>query len=240
MSGAHAHNGPRLDCAAHALTRVLRDCSCADVAPAVASAPAPAAAAAAASVALASASSSAPVLPLQQRLSDPAALKSFYSEHGYVLERGVPEAKQLFSEIAAAKPRSAKFSTFIAGKMVQLDTLAAKAADAAKGLTISMLTMAIALAIATTNKVSACSVRVASHSSGYAARSVRSSGRMFRLSAAVQYTGVPIAHLAAASVKILSCKAGEGEQLGKHKRASGSRGWSGRARAMQRMSCVDL
>jgi N-acetylglutamate synthase/N-acetylornithine aminotransferase len=139
---------------------VYCDCPCADVAPSVASAHHAGAAAAAAGVALDSASSSAPVLPLQQRLSDPAALKSFYNEHGYVVERGVPEAKQLFSEIAAAKPRSAKFSTFIAGKMVQLDTLAAKAADAAKGFTISMLTMAVALAIATTNKVSACSARL--------------------------------------------------------------------------------
>ena len=41
---------------------------------------------------------------------------------------------------------------------------------------------------------------------------------------AVQYTGVPIAHLAAASVKILSCKAGEGEQLGKDKRAECNKG----------------
>ena len=78
--------------------------------------------------------------PLDVKLSDPAAHLAFYRQHGYVLERGVPEAKQLFGEIAAAKPRSANFSTLIAGKTVQLDVLAAMAADAGGGFTLSMLT----------------------------------------------------------------------------------------------------
>jgi len=44
--------------------------------------------------------------------------------------------------------------------MGQLDTLAGKAADAAKEFTISMFTMAMALAIATANNVSAYSASV--------------------------------------------------------------------------------